>query len=194
VTANPTNTTTYTVSGNTTCGLGSASVTVTVTANPATPQITQNGNILSTSVPQGGTVQWYLNGIAIPGATASNYTITESGAYTAIVSTSNGCTAESSAINAELDTASLNENSNGFGYTISPNPTKGSFSVDLYNLSEQITVDLYDMLGKKIAPTFNSTDNVNKMITFDLSGFSDGVYFIRMASQKATITEKIVRN
>lgn len=194
VTANPTNTTTYTVSGNTTCGLGSASVTVTVTANPATPQITQNGNILSTSVPQGGTAQWYLNGIPIPGANTSNYTITESGVYTVIVSTSNGCSATSSAINAELDTASLNENSNGFGYTISPNPTKGSFSVDLYNLSEQITVDLYDMLGKKIAPTFNSTDNVNKMITFDLSAFSDGVYFIRMASQKATITEKIVRN
>lgn len=45
----------------------------------STPVITVNGNTLSSSIASGN--QWYLNGIAIPGATAATYTSTQAGTY-----------------------------------------------------------------------------------------------------------------
>ncbi|MFM6976790.1 MAG: S8/S53 family peptidase [Sphingobacteriaceae bacterium] len=49
------------------------------TSSLNTPNISVNGNILSSSAGTGN--QWYLNGTAIPGATAANYTATQAGSY-----------------------------------------------------------------------------------------------------------------
>jgi hypothetical protein len=82
----------------------STATVVTVNALPATPSITAGG---ATTFCTGGSVtltsnatsgnQWYLNGTAIGGATATTYSATTSGNYT-VAATLTGCTsAQSSA-------------------------------------------------------------------------------------------------
>ncbi|MGB3949278.1 MAG: T9SS type A sorting domain-containing protein [Bacteroidia bacterium] len=64
-----------------------------VISNLSTPTITQNGLVLTSSATSGN--QWYLNGSIITGATSQNYTITQNGTYTVVVS-NNGCTSPTS--------------------------------------------------------------------------------------------------
>ena len=75
----------------------SVSKTITVTALPKKPSITTSGAtsfcapgsvVLRSSATTGN--QWYKDGVAIVGATASNYTATVTGVYTVIV-TQNSC-------------------------------------------------------------------------------------------------------
>jgi hypothetical protein len=71
-----------TVNGSNSCGTGTPStIVVTVNPKPATPVITQNGNILTSSAATGN--QWYRDGILIYAAGSQTYTITEDGTYTA---------------------------------------------------------------------------------------------------------------
>jgi hypothetical protein len=69
-------------------------ITVVVNAAPATPVISPNGAVLTSSASTGN--QWYFNGTIIPNATSQTYTTTQNGSYTVIV-TSNGCTSATSA-------------------------------------------------------------------------------------------------
>ncbi len=86
---------TWTVTGNNTIGCsGQTTVSVTVSAAPATPVITWADMVLSST--SGPNYQWYLDGVAISGATAQTWTPTVNGNYTVEVTNANGCSATSS--------------------------------------------------------------------------------------------------
>jgi GEVED domain len=100
VIVSPNTTTTYTVAG---YGQGncsaSASITLNINATPLTPVLTSAGStticdgssvVLSTTSTEG--LQWFLNGVAISGATASSYTATAAGSYTLTSTSTSGCT------------------------------------------------------------------------------------------------------
>lgn len=96
VIANPTITTTYTITGITSLGC-TGSTTATVTIASATATIAANG---PTSFCQPGSVdlnanagtsyQWYKNNVVISGATNQNYTATTTGSYTVAVNSACG--------------------------------------------------------------------------------------------------------
>ncbi|MEO6834029.1 MAG: T9SS type A sorting domain-containing protein [Chitinophagaceae bacterium] len=72
--------------------------TIAITINPyPQPVITKTGNTLSTGTFD--SYQWYLNGVAIAGATGKNFQATANGSYTVKVS-SGGCVNTSVAFNA----------------------------------------------------------------------------------------------
>jgi PKD repeat protein len=73
------------------CGQSNGTKTITVHALPTPPVITQNNNILTSS--SASNYQWYLNGSIIPGATNQTLIISQTGAYSVVVSNSNGCKA-----------------------------------------------------------------------------------------------------
>jgi len=84
----------YTVVAN---GCSSPTTAVTVNATPATPTISASGAttfcaggsvVLTSSAASGN--QWFRNGTALTGATATTLNVTESGNYT-VVATSGGC-------------------------------------------------------------------------------------------------------
>jgi len=103
VTATPTTTSTYTVTGFIGTCSRSLSVTVNVTSNPTTPTITAGGPV---SFCEGGNVtlnsssaannQWYKDGVAIAGATNQSYIVTAAGSYT-VKYTSGSCVSNASA-------------------------------------------------------------------------------------------------
>jgi|GEM_PF-2541958 len=107
----PTQTTTYTISA--TDSLNSkpvlGTVTITVNQKPVTPAITGPGSIsvgapfTLTANAVATSYQWFLNGVAIPGATGSTYTkasatLEDTGNYT-VVASNGGCSSSSASFN-----------------------------------------------------------------------------------------------
>jgi hypothetical protein len=110
---------------------------VQVTVNPSpTATITPAG---STSIPTGGSVvlngstctgcsyQWFLNGVAISGATSSSYTATAAGTYELEVF--NGCYAVSSPVVVSSTSCAITTNTNSINATC--NASNGSASVSV---------------------------------------------------------------
>ena len=179
------------VNGENTCGTGnSTTVFVTVNIKPATPVITQNVNILTSSAPTGN--QWYKDGYAIPGAVLQNYTIIADGTYTDIV-TLNGCSSgvsNSVVVNhvsiADFDAQLIN---------IYPNPSRGSFWLSI-NSAE---TNVFDMeVLNSIGAVVYKANNLEVKGTFkkyiELTNLSAGVYTLLLKSEKNQIARKIVIN
>ncbi|WP_298898768.1 endonuclease [uncultured Psychroserpens sp.] len=68
-----------------------------------------------------------------------------------------------------------------------PNPVKGNEVTIVSN--EDISVEVYDLLGKKV-----SEQNITlEHQTLDISGLSKGMYIIRLNSSKGSISKKLIR-
>ncbi len=166
---------------------------ITVSGFPVVPVITQSGNVLSITNPGGGTIQWYLNGTSIPGAVGVNHTMTSSGNYTVAVTNAAGCSSTSSQFSGELDTSGLDENNVDIVYNLYPNPTSGSFVVELVGVStSSINIRLLDVVGKEIQfhKVFITSETME--LTFDLSEQADGIYYVVLETERGILNKKVV--
>lgn len=177
-----------------TCGfettVNSSPITMIVTPLPATPTITQNGLVLTSSSSTGN--QWYLNGMIINGATNQTYTALQNGNYTVKV-TSNGCTSVISAISL-MNSVGINEVVNiGTHFYIYPNPSNGIFSL-VFTSTEimEYTVRLHNALGQIIYE--EKIDKFNGTYTkdFDVTNYGKGQYFLTMTNEKNQKLEKVI--
>src|SRR5207342_1238576 len=123
----------YDVTLITTNANGSDSLTlhnyITVYPTPAIPTITQNGYTLTSSPAE--FYQWQLDATDIPGATNQSYDVLQTGFYTVVVSDSNSCK-NSTTLYVEI--TGIDEVNDG-GVSVYPNPSSGSFTVELVNFS-----------------------------------------------------------
>jgi len=152
------------------------------TTPPAQPVIQQNGTILSVSnVETEASYQWYLNGSAIPGATAQNYEANESGAYQ--VTSVNGCLSTSTTFNAII--SGLHESSQ-HAMVIYPNPAEAMFTIQYAAATEQIQV--LDLAGRIV---FASATNGKTSESITLS---PGVYTVMTRNQAGAVNgiEKVI--
>jgi hypothetical protein len=152
-------------------------------AAPAIPTISVLGNVLTSSAAT--TYQWYLNGWPISGATSQSYTATQSGIYVVRITDANGCVYMYSTgydhtlfvgVN-EIDPSVLN---------IFPNPTTGEVTLDGDVFGEHnLQVTVSDMQGRVVMEVKGGRH-------IDLSGFDNGVYYIRVISDsKGVLARKI---
>ena len=164
----------------------SAAATVTVNAAPATPTITQNGNVLTSSATTGN--QWFLNGTAIPGATGATYTATANGSYTVVV-TANGCdSAPSTAVN--VINAGIADALAGMSVDVYPNPATGSFNVKLNGYRKDAAVVLYNLAGQQVAAEKVAADGNAKNI--NLKGLAAGTYLLKVTSEKGVQVTRLI--
>jgi hypothetical protein len=71
---------------------------------------------------------------------------------------------------------------------IYPNPANGNKIY--FNLTNDVSVNIYNVLGKLI-----TTEKINKKNnSIDISNFSKGVYLIKIASPNQIITKKMIKN
>ncbi|MFN5912574.1 MAG: GEVED domain-containing protein, partial [Bacteroidota bacterium] len=70
-----------------------------------------------------------------------------------------------------------------------PNPVSGELTVDLSSVAnEDITVELYDLSGKLLT---TRTNNNGPLITIDMTNFANGLYHLKLRSNKAQSMRKI---
>ncbi|KAA9340916.1 beta strand repeat-containing protein [Adhaeribacter soli] len=164
----------------------STATVVTVNAAPATPTVTQNGNVLTSSATTGN--QWFLNGTAIPGATSATYTATANGSYTVVVTT-NGCDSAPSAA-VVVGISGIADALAGMSVDVYPNPATGSFNVKLKGYQKDATVVLYNLAGQQIAAEKVTAEGNAKNIS--LKGLAAGTYLLKVTSEKGVQVTRLI--
>lgn len=139
--------------------------TVSVNVNAViTPLIAQVGiNLGATAATS---YQWYLNGVAISGATLQEHFPSQVGNYTVITTDSNGCMAESNPYN--ITVVSLNK-INGSIIQLHPNPAQEELYINTN--TKFTTYVIYNVIGK-IVMCNNFSTSIN------IKNLPAGVYFI----------------
>jgi hypothetical protein len=165
-------------------GCISLSDTLTVVAGdiPPAPVITVNGTTLSTDpYPD---LQWYENGIAMPGETGTSIVITlpNQNYYTVVATGTTGCEAESTPYNASAGVA----DQQAMQFTAWPNPSSGVLHIQSEYAIEELM--LFDLSGNLVLSVLSPE------ATIDLKTLSLGTYLLHLRSESTVGWMKIVRN
>jgi len=131
--------------------------------------------------------QWIncADGSYIDGATGQSFTPEETGDY-AVIITQGNCSAVSDCYTVVI----TGVNKNHFNdISVYPNPTKGTFTVDVKRYNGRMDLTVTDVMGNKLYEMKNV--NGNKVI--DLSNQSSGVYFIMLKTGNTSIIKKIIK-
>ena len=93
--------------------------------------------------------------------------------------------------NVLVDTSTLSNNETVLSksLTIYPNPIKNSINVSVNNGVIVNTITVYTVQGKKIVQQELKDDT-----TIDVSSLSQGIYFVKLNTNKGEITKKVIKN
>jgi hypothetical protein len=170
------------------CPVISPAATITA-SNPLEPLITFNQGVLTTSA--GTEIQWYLNEVAIAGATATTYRPTANGTYKVKLRDVNGCLASASYGITILATTADNPYSTFYAF---PNPASDVLHIGVpspYKASNYL-VRISDMQGKEIRD-YRVESRENKL-TVDISSLPAGNYVISFPELDGQSSLKFQKN
>ena len=92
-------------------------------------------------------------------------------------------------ITAKTSFLSTKDNKLANAFTISPNPGRDKLNLKLSKLNSNTTVEVFDVLGKKIY-----ADRVNAVTkTVNVSQWNNGVYLVRLTTNNGTQTKRFVK-
>jgi len=131
--------------------------------------------------------QWYLDGTLIEGATGATLTAETSGIYTVEVAI-NGCTSSASR---EL-TITGEEGAAGTEFTLYPNPTADKIKLAIPT-SKEVRVTLVSASGVAIANIELKNTGEQQQGEFDLTGYPNGVYILRIDDGDKLLTKKVTK-
>lgn len=189
ITVSPTATTTYTVTGVTSC---TATASVTITVNPV-PNTTLGAfqNVctynpaftLTGGSPAGGTYSGtgVSNGIFTPsvvgtGTTTITYSVTQ-----------NGCTKSATSPITVGACLGLEEQEQDNLLIVYPNPVEGWMTIEGENLHKYQQIELRDAAGRLVA----SWKVGESKMSLDLSGYASGQYTVKIAGAENQVVKKI---
>jgi PKD repeat protein len=185
----PTYTTTFTVTAT------DASGCVTTTTRPVTvypplltPIILVNGFTLTSSV-SAQFYQWYLNGVAIAGATSQTYQATTVGSYTLITSNTLGCSSDESQpvlVNGIAEAAPR-------FFNLQPNPNNGVFEL-LFDVDAQddYVLSIFSADGKRVYEEQLGAFSGRYRNVIDLTATGSGTYMIRLTGKQTQTMRQVV--
>jgi hypothetical protein len=140
------------------------------------------------------TYQWlYYDGInysAIPApqGTAADYTPAFNGIYCLIATNPSGCTDTSNCIGFHTG---VDDMTSPFMANVYPNPSNGFINVSIANLTEDATLNVYDMIGQQVySVTIMGNGSVNEM--HDLSFLNHGMYILELRNKQSRYTHKLI--
>jgi hypothetical protein len=182
-----------TVYGSNSCGNGTVSPNFAVMVNPIPPAplITISTDILSSNAPSGN--QWYLDNIAITGATGQTHVATQSGHYWDVV-TLNGCSSDTSN-HIYYIVVGIGEPNQEGTIAVYPNPSDGLFTLVISTSALQtFNLTVINNLGLTIYASNDIKVNGTVMKTVDLRSAPDGVYSIMLQNNETHVVKKIIIN
>jgi hypothetical protein len=164
---------------------------------PAPPQVKKYSYTLISDSSQ---VQWYLNGLPIPGATQGKFTIQFNGIYTCGIRNALNCWAYSTPIvvkdavlgDVDMDKELMpteKEIYSEFQFSIYPNPTSGQLNVLWRGEAIFGLLEVFDGSGRKVASKVRSNESQS---TIHLEHLKPGLYWIRYSDIHHTETQKLI--
>lgn len=187
---------TVTVTNQFLCSGTSTPVEVNVT-QPVTSYIDSEVDSLF-AVPTNGTNhQWFFNGNPIPGATQPYHNATESGNYTVRFTDANGCITNSFTNEFTYSGGNISVYEIGLVTSLElyPNPSAGVFSVrGVFSKNTNVHLIVTDMLGRELMnPIYvGNTELFTQEV--DITGFANGVYFVKVAVGSGLHTFRYIKS
>ncbi len=184
---------TYNVTVSNGCETGSAANGIAVTVNP-TPvaSFSASGSTLTASTAV-ASYKWIKDGALISGATNQSYTITETGNYSVIV-TIGGCS-DTSAVQT-ITYVGIDEVKGINSLSLVPNPANSQITVRASVSGSTVReITLHDIVGRVMQTIgVNHVSGSSFEQKIDLSGISNGTYFIQLTTEKGKVTRSFVKN
>ena len=186
--ATPNVTTTYTITGRVGNCTTTTSVTVTVMPRPNifTIDSARVGGVTKAFInrprAQGERLQWYRDGMEIPGGISDSIIFTTNGVYSLEVISADGC---KRTITKTFNwTSRANEILNSIHFTVSPNPFRGQTNLS-YTMPDagDVAIDVYDLQGrllKNIVSERQAPGEYNYSIGMKEWGFVSGTYLVKV--------------
>ena len=162
--------------------VSSNTATVFVTSTLILPVITQVANQLQSSIATN--IQWYLNGILLPGETNQYIDINASGSYS-VSSVSGPCSANST----PYQITGFKDFNKVASISILPNPSQGNFRIQTTGWNKSIELEVLNLLGQTILGNMD----FEKAFNLDLSELSDGVYIVSLRSDAYQSSHKLIK-
>lgn len=156
-------------------------ITINLTINTADTSITQNGDTFFANA-VGATYQWIYcdsSNISIIGEINQSFIATVNGNY-AVAITQNTCIDTSSCYYVNL--VGINENTINTEVFVYPNPATGILNIDAEGIE---SIEVFDIEGKHIYKGKNNE--------IDLSQVPEGIYYIKVLTNKQTIIRKLIK-
>jgi len=150
---------------------------------------------LNANTGAGLTYQWLKNGISISGAVSSSYVATTKGNYSAFISNSVLCSETSNTINVDVPCIPIDPNQDRISQStavsskeikVFPNPGTGIFVIEAPSGQLQI----FDSIGRIVKSTYLH----NNEMTLDLSDIADGIYTLKLKTEKYLFIQKVILN
>ncbi len=168
------------------------SIQVTINPLPATPVISVNGSVLTSSNATGN--QWYKDTVVIPGATNQTFTALVSGAYTVKTTDAvTGCVSKrSSSVGMLL--LGLDETLGSNEFKVYPNPNDGKFTVK-FNAEKRANVKIRvsNLLGQVVYENMLFDFEGMHSEVVDLSKYSNGQYVINVFSDYVNMQKVVTK-
>ena len=180
ITANPSQTTTYTLTGTSLAGCeASTNFTLVVNELPDQPLISISNGILTSS--EGFSYQWYLNNELIAGANSQSYEPVQEGLYFVEVTNVEGCSRKSNGFN--FDNSVGIQTLAGQKLRLFPNPANEFIRVEGLDSFEYL---IYQSNGQLVHKGLS----LNGIIS--IRDFSTGLYFVQIIHENQAFVEQIV--
>jgi hypothetical protein len=164
-------------------------VTLNLTINNLPITGTQLNGVTISSTNTSASYAWLdcdNNNALIPNETNQSFTPSENGNYAVLV-TENGCVDTSNCIT--INTIGLDEYFNNFAFVLYPNPTTGSFTIDLGEDADYVHFSIVNLSGKLIEYNeFKSTSKIN----YEFTG-ARGSYFLIIDDGKQKSVFKLIK-
>ncbi|MFZ4706446.1 MAG: Ig-like domain-containing protein [Bacteroidales bacterium] len=179
------------VNGANDCGSGTNSPDYAVVVNPipSTPVISLQGYTLVSTANNGN--QWYLDGIAIAGATAKEHFVVNTGNYTVVV-TLDGCSSATSNTILVLE-VSINDPLVVNTFEIYPNPSNGLVSIKVQSeQNKNCTIEIYNSIGSLIASKDEVISDGSFINHIDLTLAPSGSYLVVLRNSDHSVKRKVL--
>ena len=189
-------TVTNTVSSTGACGGATSTATVTINALPTRPTVSAAYNGPTTTLTSSAATgnQWYLNGVAIAGATGITYVVNSAaqlGSYT--VTTTNATTGCPSLPSAPLVVTATARQAANAALNLYPNPTRdGKLTLELAGALQPVQLTVLSAVGQVVYRALVPAASAAHQ-SIDLSTLPTGVYLLRASSAEGTATRRFVR-
>ena len=121
------------------------------------------------------------------------HTYISNGTYTVTLIANNVCDSDTMSSLVTILLAGISTYNSNNSITVFPNPSKGSFYLDIQTRTNQeINFWIYDIIGTKIKSGILKPANKKGKIRIDMSNSSKGVYFLHLSSETLNATKKII--
>ena len=155
------------------------------------PVITQNGKVLSSNFASGN--QWYLNGVAVKGATGQTFSPLQSGNYTVDVTLSSGCTAISGKFVYVI--AGTAGDKSDIGLSVFPVPATNLLNV-LFSAkaAAALKISLISSSGQVIYTSAQALDAGNFSTVINVANVTPGTYVLKLLLGQKVYSSKVIIN